>query len=32
VGADPGSKLAKARKVGAQIVTEKEFLALIANS
>ena len=32
VGGDPGSKLAKARKVGAQIVTEKEFLALIAKS
>ena len=32
VGGDPGSKLEKARKVGAQIVTEKEFIALIAKS
>lgn len=32
VGADPGSKLAKATKVGAKIVTEKEFLALIAQT
>jgi DNA ligase (NAD+) len=29
VGANPGSKLAKARKVGAAIVTEHEFLSLI---
>jgi DNA ligase (NAD+) len=32
VGASPGSKLAKAQKVGAAIVTEQEFLALIASS
>ncbi|MGO9307931.1 MAG: helix-hairpin-helix domain-containing protein, partial [Spirochaetia bacterium] len=32
VGASPGSKLEKARNVGAQIVTEKEFLALLAKS
>jgi len=32
VGANPGSKLEKAEKVGAKIVTEKEFLALIAKS
>jgi DNA ligase (NAD+) len=30
VGADPGSKLAKAQKVGATIVSEEEFLTLIA--
>jgi DNA ligase (NAD+) len=32
VGAGPGSKLAKAQKVGSTIVKEKEFLELIAQS
>jgi DNA ligase (NAD+) len=32
VGANPGSKLEKAQKVGATIVTEREFLALLAKS
>ncbi|MGA2380680.1 MAG: NAD-dependent DNA ligase LigA [Spirochaetia bacterium] len=32
IGASPGSKLEKAQKVGASIVTEKEFLALLAQS
>jgi DNA ligase (NAD+) len=31
-GTSPGSKLAKAKKVGAAIVSEKEFLALIAQT
>ena len=32
VGANPGGKLAKAQKVGAAIVTEKEFLELLAQT
>jgi DNA ligase (NAD+) len=32
VGANPGSKLAKAQKVGAAIVTEQEFLSLLGIS
>jgi DNA ligase (NAD+) len=29
VGADPGSKLARARELGIKIIDEKEFLKLI---
>ena len=29
VGADPGSKLAKAEKLGAQTINEAEFLELL---
>ncbi len=32
VGSNPGSKVEKARKAGARIVTEKEFLALLGRS
>jgi DNA ligase (NAD+) len=32
VGANPGGKLAKAQKVGAAIVSEQEFLALLART